>query len=523
MLRAACNTLGRQSTKAAFPYFRPFPIAVFQASHNAYYSSAPHPLDPLTANEISSASSAVKKYLVQKEQKDPSSIRFVAVSLCEPEKKDLLSLLKEEVFDPTKVTRRAEIVTLVDGIASELVVNLRREDDDGADDDDVVSYVSLPPGTQPLYSPDDCDLAEEIAKSSPEVQKAVLERYGIKDVEKELVCDPWSVHLADEEDELLTFDEQTGKPRRLIQTFLYQRMLNLGTLEDNHYAHPIDIVPVVDLNTKKVVRIDGMERQPPKIPDLHVNYHKNLLSMNSYLERDWRKDPLKELNIIQPHGPSFSVEGNCVTWQGWTFHVGFNYHEGLVLNNLSYKGRNVLHRASLVEMSVPYADPHPPYQRKCAFDVGDYGLGYCANSLELGCDCLGNIYYFDAVLADSKGEPVEKKKVVCMHEEDDGLLWKHVEYRNGHNESRRGRELVISFIATVVNYEYLFYWKLKQDGTIDFEIKLSGELSTNLMSEDELTNGEPTHGTIVCPGVNAQIHQHMFCARLDVAGKCTVH
>ena len=63
-----------------------------------------------------------------------------------------------------------------------------------------------------------------------------------------------------------------------------------------------------------------------------------------------------------------------------------------------------------------------------------------------------------------------------MHEEDQGVLWKHVEYRNGHNESRRSRELVVSFIATVVNYEYLFYWRLKQDGSIDFEIKLSGEL-----------------------------------------------
>jgi len=131
---------------------------------------------------------------------------------------------------------------------------------------------------------------------------------------------------------------------------------------------------------------------------------------------------------------------------------------------------------------------------------------------------LGNIYYFDTVLSDSRGEAVEKKKVVCMHEEDDGLLWKHVEYRNGHNESRRGRELIISSIATVVNYEYLFYWKLKQDGTIDFEIKLSGELSTNLLSQNELANNnQPTHGTIVCPGVNAQIHQHMFCARLDMA------
>ena len=39
-----------------------------------------------------------------------------------------------------------------------------------------------------------------------------------------------------------------------------------------------------------------------------------------------------------------------------------------------------------------------------------------------------------------------------------------------------------------MNYEYLFYWKLKQDGIIDFEIKLSGELSTNLLSENELAN-----------------------------------
>lgn len=55
-------------------------------------------------------------------------------------------------------------------------------------------------------------------------------------------------------------------------------------------------------------------------------------------------------------------------------------------------------------MAVPYGDPNAPFQRKCAFDVGDYGLGFCANSLELGCDCLGHIKYFDAVLNDSKGE-----------------------------------------------------------------------------------------------------------------------
>lgn len=104
-----------------------------------------------------------------------------------------------------------------------------------------------------------------------------------------------------------------------------------------------------------------------------------------------------------------------------------------MLHDVAYKDggslRPVLHRASLCEMCVPYGDPRPPYTRKCAFDVGDYGLGYCANSLALGCDCLGHIKYFDTVLPDSKGAPAHIKNAVCMHEEDVGMLWKHVEYR----------------------------------------------------------------------------------------------
>ena len=104
-----------------------------------------------------------------------------------------------------------------------------------------------------------------------------------------------------------------------------------------------------------------------------------------------------------------------------------------------------------------------------------------------------------------------------MHEEDVGLLWKHVEYRSGHSEARRSRRLVLSNIVTVVNYEYLMYWYFLQDGTIEFEMKLSGELSTNMLSPAEREAGGPAYGTLVAPGVNAQIHQHMFCFRLDMA------
>jgi primary-amine oxidase len=266
-----------------------------------------------------------------------------------------------------------------------------------------------------------------------------------------------------------------------------------------------------------MVHIDGLERTPaPIIPKLSVNYHRDLVKTNSYLETAWREDTLKALDVTQPDGPSYKVtDGNYVEWQGWSMRVGFHYREGLVLHDVKYQGRPIMKRGSLVEMSVPYADPNPPYQRKCALDVGDYGLGYCANSLELGCDCLGHIHYFDATLHNAAGEPFTKKKVVCMHEEDDGILWKHVEYRNGHNESRRSRELVLSSIATVVNYEYLFYWRFKLDGSIDYEIRLTGELSTNLTSAGE-SEDKPDNGTLVAPGVNSQVHQHMFCARLDM-------
>ena len=66
--------------------------------------------------------------------------------------------------------------------------------------------------------------------------------------------------------------------------------------------------------------------------------------------------------------------------------------------------RPIMHRGSLVEIIVPYGDPRHPFEKKCAYDIVDYGLGFTSNSLALGCDCLGTIQYFDAVLNNSKGE-----------------------------------------------------------------------------------------------------------------------
>ena len=71
--------------------------------------------------------------------------------------------------------------------------------------------------------------------------------------------------------------------------------------------------------------------------------------------------------------------------------VSFNPREGGVLHDIKYDGRSVLYRLSMSDMTVPYADPRPPFHRKMAFDFGDGGFGNCTNNLTLGCDCLGVI------------------------------------------------------------------------------------------------------------------------------------
>jgi primary-amine oxidase len=187
-----------------------------------------------------------------------------------------------------------------------------------------------------------------------------------------------------------------------------------------------------------------------------------------------------------------------------------------VLSQIGYhdqgRERSILYRASLSEMIVPYGDPSPTHYFKNAIDAGENGVGISASPLTLGCDCLGEIRYLDATVADADGAPVTIPNAICMHEEDYGVLWRHIEWRNGRGEVRRSRRLVISSFSAIGNYDYGFFWYLYQDGTIEYEIKLTGVLSTGAVAPDVV----PAHGTLIAPGLNAMIHQHFFNVRLDL-------
>ena len=159
--------------------------------------------------------------------------------------------------------------------------------------------------------------------------------------------------------------------------------------------------------------------------------------------------------------------------------------------------RRIAHRMSIAELVIPYGDPSPGSFRKNAFDTGEVGVGYFTNSLELGCDCLGEIRYLDVTVADTDGTVRTIPNGICLHEEDHGILWKHTE-PDGHVEVRRSRRFVVSSFVTVDNYEYGYFWYFCQDGSIEFEAKLTGIVLTLAGDPGRASRGTPPRSLPAC-------------------------
>ncbi|CAO1615752.1 unnamed protein product [Sympodiomycopsis kandeliae] len=497
--------------------------------------AAKHPLDAPTAEEISAVSGAVRSHLTEK--LGVKAFRFLSTLLHEPPKADVI----EAGFfaggsatqgSSSKLARSfyVHIHDIIKGDAYEIFTTI----DNGVHID---SVEKLKEGVQPSLTIQELVYAEQLCRKNERVLKAAAE-VGVS--KEELHCDGWSIGWD---------DRFPGK--RLLQCLTYKRY---G--KDQHlYGHPLDFAPILDCATGEILAIEypahrvgknaelsngttappkeitwdcpkGRERIQP--PTQRHDYLPDAASASVHTPEkplQLRTD-LKPLSVVQPEGVSFKMDGNMLEWQKWKFHVAFHPREGIVLSTVSYaddealgaskaqpKERPLFYRLSLAEMVVPYGEPTYPHYKKFAFDVGEYGLGYMANSLSLGCDCLGTIQYLDGDYVKHDGTVETIKNAVCIHEEDDGLLWKHTDYREGgRSHNVRGRKLSISMICTVANYEYRIAYNFHQDGNIEVEIKLTGVLNIYTLAEGESPNG---HGTEVAPRVNAHYHQHLFSLRVD--------
>ncbi len=436
-----------------------------------------HPLQPLISSEIQTA---VK--LLQALPPFTPATRIISIMLKEPSKEFVYAWPGGDIPD------REAVAVLFDNaanVASAVTLNLTA----GA----VVKVEQAAAGAQPTLSMDEQVECEQAVLASEEFKAALEKHYGVNDSSLVMV-DIWSAgNYGSEEDRTL----------RLARPLCFLR----SDPTDNGYARPIEgIRPVVDLNRMQVIRVEEYGKWP--IPPNSGNYSVEKVAQH--------RTDIKPLAITQPEGPSFTLNGNHIAWQNWDFVIGFNAREGLTMHHVRYadlgRRRPILYRGSLTEMVVPYGDPRPTQARKNAFDVGEYGMGTCANSLQLGCDCLGHIQYLDAHLCDSRGRELTIPNAICIHEEDYGILWKHTDRRLPQSpEVRRSRRLVVSSISTVENYEYGFFWYFYQDGNIEFEIKLTGILSLGAVHQDET----PIHGMMIAPLLYAPNHQHFFNMRLD--------
>ena len=143
----------------------------------------------------------------------------------------------------------------------------------------------------------------------------------------------------------------------MFQLYLYMRDPGNSTdIHSNHYAFPLPVSPVIDAADLKVSRIDYLptgpdhfsrEPEPVEIP-----------APSEYAPEYQRlRTDLKPLNVVQPEGASFQITkagetGEIVEWQKWSFRVGFNQREGLVLHDVGDRHSSTLFFSTLIVKPV---------------------------------------------------------------------------------------------------------------------------------------------------------------------------
>ncbi|KAG6830086.1 hypothetical protein H0H92_002258 [Tricholoma furcatifolium] len=479
-----------------------------QATVKKHPSAFKHPLDPLTPDEIAQASLAIRHYFAEKTE--VKTIKFVTLYLLPPPKKVVLAHLgiptspgaKPE--EATPIIRQAEADFLeLNGYKCSYNAILSYRDSQWTVD----TLEKLPGIQHSQVSVEELVAAERAVQNNPLVQKLAAE-VGVEP--HQICCDGWSIG----------YDDRFPQERRVQQALAYARFSE----HDNLYAHPLSTpngevlsapstAPPALSDVEDSLDASGRRRIPPPIeghnflPDLMLEDDKNFKF----------RDGLKPLHVVQPEGVSFKIiNGHELEWQNWKMHIAFTQREGIAISTITYNDhgeiRPILYRLSLAEMVVPYGAPEFPHPRKFAFDSGEYGMGTMANELSLGCDCLGQIHYMPGAYVANNGNAVIIKNVICIHEEDAGVLWRHSDYfPGGRSHTVRRRRLVVSMVCTLANYDYIWNYHFYQDGSIEFEIRLTGIPSVYVAGKDD----HSPYATLVAPGISAQNHQHLFSLRLD--------
>ena len=448
-------------------------------SANSYQPQ--HPLDPLTISEHWLIFEILKT-----SGKVDGDTRYTLIDLQEPPKAEVLSWQPKDSF------RREAFVIVKQGDRTfEAVIDLTQSE---------VSSWREVEGVQPNLIWEEVRAAEELVKNDPRWQKAMRKR-GITSFET-VSCGPISPG---------DFEIPSERGRRLGR--VHCRELRGSS---NSLGRPIEgLVVVVDLNRQEI--LDVLDFGVVPLPDQGPNYDPEAIGPT-------REVPTP-LDLEQPVGPSFEVDGHQVSWQNWNFHFRVDPRVGLVVSTVHYtdgeRERSVLYRGSLSEIFVPYMDPSAGYYYVTYLDSGEVSALGFASPLERGTDCPDNARYFDTVIADEWGKPRPLPRAACLFERYAGdPAWRHHDAEIHHTESRRQRDLVLRMIATLGNYDYLFDWVFLQNGAIQVRVGATGIDNVKAVAARSAASPsgaqDSRYGRFIAENLVAIYHDHFFSLRLDL-------
>lgn len=344
---------------------------------------------------------------------------------------------------PVKTPRQAEVVMLDGRRVIEASVNLVQGQ---------VTRWQPVEGAHGMVLVDDFTTVQAAIEASTEYAQALAKR-GITDVKK-VVTTPLTVGYFDGKDSL-------RQEERLLKVVSY---LDVG--DGNYWGHPIEnLVAVVDLEKKQVIRIEDEGVIP--VP----------LAKRSYDGRDRKPSQAsKPLEIVEPEGKNYTIAGNTLRWRNWELHFRVDSRTGLTLSTVSYNDngnkRKIMYEGTLGGMIVPYGDPDVGWYFKAYLDSGEYGMGTLTSSIEPGTDAPQNAVLLDATIADFNGAPVTIPNAIAVFERYAGPEFKH--QMGQPNLSTERRELVIRWISTVGNYDYMFDWVFAENGVIGINAGATG-------------------------------------------------
>ena len=442
----------------------------------------PHPLDPLSRIEIARA-----VRVIGKSGHATAETRVALITLAEPSKATVLA------WQPgAPIERRAFAVIRNGPRTFEATVDLVSG---------TLEHWQEVPGVQPPISSAEWVEAQRLTKQDARWLAAMRLR-GYDDV-TEIFCESLTAGY---------FGEASARSRRLLKMPCYDRSGAHG----NIYGRPIEgLISVVDLNARAVIEVIDSGVVPVS-QDTH--------RLDEAAQPDLRAAS-RPVSTAAPAGWNFTVNQRWVTWQHWSFHIGFDQRFGPVVSLVTHADsetrRSVLYQGHLSEVFVPYMDADEGWYYRAYMDAGEYGLGALASPLAAGLDCPEGAVFLDAHLSTHLGAPYTRERVMCLFERDVAApLWRHWEALDGVYEGRPATELVLRAIPSIANYDYVIDWVFTQKGEIHVNLGATGIDAVKGVTVESMADAgaatETASGVLVAPNLVAVHHDHYFSFRLDL-------